>query len=686
MNENLQAALKYATKYGWAVFPVRRESKRPLTPHGCKDAKKDPGAIKSWWKKWPDASIGVATGSISNLIVIDEDLDDDKGVDGIASMATWERDNVPLPESARAITGRGGAHIYYHYAGNDITNRAGIIEGVDVRGEGGYVVAPPSVHPNGTEYAWECDPEDTPIADVDDAVKRFLSIGSDRRDMGERFQLPQIIDSGKRNKTLHSFACSLQSQGLSDAAILAAVQAENAARCVPPLDDEELETLVGSALKYAKGESKILQTGPVEWHAPTLTMIVNSNGELTEKPAQTVANAEEAIEFDKALFGRIKFNELAYSPAVYGNLPWHQHKGWREWSNNDDSNLWAYIEKHYGIKDHEKIMAALSNVAHRNCFNPVKQMLEECHDNWDGNRYVENLLPALTGAEKTDYTTAALHLFMMGAVSRIYNPGCQFDYMLVLVGEQGKYKSSFIRFLAMNTEWLSDNFNSLEGDRAFEKLRGKWIVELAELQATKRAKDVESIKSFITSRNDIYRAPYGRRTESHPRMCVLAGTSNPVDFLTDRTGNRRFLPVTVNKHEVENPNLRPIEARAMVAQAWGEIMDEFMRCDGKPVLILPKELERQAIEAQTAYLEEDPDIGIIQQWLDTCDDDRVCAVQLWKEALGHTFDRYERKNINAIHEIMKNSITGWNYVGKQRCGDYGLQRAYDRDAVEIPFD
>ena len=97
------------------------------------------------------------------------------------------------------------------------------------------------------------------------------------------------------------------------------------------------------------------------------------------------------------------------------------------------------------------------------------------------------------------------------------------------MGEQGKGKSSFLRFLALNDEWFNDNFNTLDGDKATEKLRGMWIVELAELQATKRAKDVETIKSFVTSRVDNYRVPYQKRTERRRRMCVLAGTSNPTD-------------------------------------------------------------------------------------------------------------------------------------------------------------
>lgn len=119
-NELLTNALKYASEYGWAVFPVSASTKKPLTPHGCKDAKKDPGAIRAWWKRYPDASIGIATGSVSNLIVIDEDIDEDKGLDGYQEVCQWEKVNGNLPETVRAITGRGGAHLYYKYTGKDI--------------------------------------------------------------------------------------------------------------------------------------------------------------------------------------------------------------------------------------------------------------------------------------------------------------------------------------------------------------------------------------------------------------------------------------------------------------------------------------------------------------------------------------------------------------------------------------
>lgn len=699
----MDTALEYATRYGWAVFPLARGTKSPLTPHGFKDAKKDPGAIRAWWTRYPDANIGIATGTRSNLIVIDEDLDYDKGKEGYKAVCEWERENGEMPETVRAITGRGGAHVYYRYTGSDFGNREDIIYGVDIRGEGGYVVAPPSIHKNGSAYQWEIAPDEIEIAEVNETVLAFLMIGKTQNSKtgkienanSERFQLPATIQEGARNGTLYRLACSLQAQGVPDDGILLAVESANNERCAEPLEQEEVEKLVKSALSHKKGELKVINSGLPERREPELICKVTKDGEITDQPLQTIANCEEAILYDDALYGRIRYNEIAYAPYVYGSLPWRQWRGWREWNNTDDSNLRSYIEDKYGMKSMEKIMDALTNVCSRYPVNPIKDMLEQCHEEWDGNKHVENLLPTMLGAEKSEYTTEVMRLFMLGAVARIFHPGCKFDYMIVLVSGQGTGKSTFLRMLALNDAWFHDNFNTLDGDKAFEKLRGMWIVELAELQALKRAKDSEITKAFITSRVDTYRTPYGRRTEQHPRMCVLAGTSNPVDFLTDRTGNRRFLPVTCGVNPVTFDMFADERAtKAEMVQAWGEIMDEFKRCGGKPKLTLPKRLQTKAIEMQTAYLEEDPDVGIIQKWLDQTDQNRVCVAMLWKEALKHEYEILSRKDTNRLHEMMKNVFADkWKYVNKQSCGLYGIQRCYERkddfiavNPDEIPFD
>jgi hypothetical protein len=122
-----------------------------------------------------------------------------------------------------------------------------------------------------------------------------------------------------------------------------------------------------------------------------------------------------------------------------------------------------------------------------------------------------------------------------------------------------------------------------------------------------------------------------------------------------------------------------IATKWVIRQAWGEIMNEFRQMGGKPKLVLPKRLQDEAIRRQTEFLEEDPRVGVIQEWLDTKTDvKRVCVLMLWREALGNLFTEPRPQDVNALHTIMKNSVAGWRYVNRQRVTGYGVQRCYER--------
>lgn len=256
-----QWALHYAG-LGLAVFPIKPGSKQPLTDHGLKDASKEPVQIERWWTRWPTANIGIATGAASDgLVVIDLDVDKDKGIDGRVTLREWEAEHEKLPDSTwLAITGRGGYHYFYHDT-SAIRNRTGIYEGIDIRGDGGYIVAPPSVHPNGNTYEWEQDPMLYPLAEANGAVFDFLVGPVSREPEPILFELPEQIPDGQRTTAMVKLVCSQQAKGLSDEAIRAAVRAENEAKCVPPLTDQELEREVFPALtRYQKGTAPYTAT------------------------------------------------------------------------------------------------------------------------------------------------------------------------------------------------------------------------------------------------------------------------------------------------------------------------------------------------------------------------------------------------------------------------------------------
>lgn len=243
-NNLLESALAYAKRFSWAVLPVKPRGKEPLTAHGCNDATTDAAAIRRWWERWPGANVAIACGP-SKLVVID--LDAGKGGE-----ETWEglkREHSFDDDTVISITGGGGQHLVFARPnGADIRNSAGKLgEGVDVRGNGGYIVAPPSIHPTGREYVWDANahPGDRKPAPLPDALRAILVETSAKA----AAPLPDVIPDHERNVTLTSLAGSMRRRGASEAGILAALVEENT-RCDPPLGLEELEGIAKSMARY----------------------------------------------------------------------------------------------------------------------------------------------------------------------------------------------------------------------------------------------------------------------------------------------------------------------------------------------------------------------------------------------------------------------------------------------------
>ena len=267
-NPMMQAALSYRSM-GLAVIPLKHPSepnqkspgKEPKTDHGLKDATTDAATIKRWWRMWPDANIGIVCGKVSGGLVA-LDLDNHGGPDGADTLHDWESEHGELPETARALTGGGGVHILYR-SDKLIKKSENHQLAVDVRGEGSYFVAPPSIHESGRRYEWEYDPAETPIATATPDVLAFIdyvrpSTGKPAEVAADgvtasRFELPQTIGKGGRNSTLFSYGSSLAANWHSDADIAEKMREANATRCKPPLDDSEVETLIKQACKLPKG-------------------------------------------------------------------------------------------------------------------------------------------------------------------------------------------------------------------------------------------------------------------------------------------------------------------------------------------------------------------------------------------------------------------------------------------------
>jgi hypothetical protein len=239
------AAKAYLSRQ-WSILPLRPREKRPIIQwEPLQSARPSQAELILWFERWPDANIGIITGEISNLIVID--IDPDHG--GDASLERLERRFQPLPTTVEAKSGGGGRHLYFTHPGGIIRNRAAIAQGIDLRGDGGYVVAPPSIHPNGARYTWVLgrSPEDIALAPLPRWLTTATSALRPKRTLDDWHQLVREgVPEGQRNSTIASLTGHLLWHGIDPQVALELLLAWNRTRCRPPLDDAEVARVVQS--------------------------------------------------------------------------------------------------------------------------------------------------------------------------------------------------------------------------------------------------------------------------------------------------------------------------------------------------------------------------------------------------------------------------------------------------------
>jgi len=336
----------------------------------------------------------------------------------------------------------------------------------------------------------------------------------------------------------------------------------------------------------------------------------------------TIQNAFVILEHDQFLKGKLAYNDFANRAIVTDKLPWNREVK-RDWKDEDDSGLRHYIEQTYGLISPNKIFDALVLCFREHAYHPVRDYLNSL--TWDGVERVDTLLSNYLGAQDSFYTRAVIRKHLAAAVARILRPGIKYDHMLILAGQQGLGKSSFIRILG--NDWYNDSLTTVQGKEAYEQLQGSWLMEMGELTATKKA-DIEAVKHFLSKNEDIYRVAYGKRTSRFPRQCIFFGTSNDKEFLRDKTGNRRFWPVDVGVQNSNKDIFKHLEKER--DQIWAEAKMIYKK--GEKLYLEGKELE-EAARQQEDHSEESSKTGLILEYLDTFLPDN------WYE-----LDMYERRS------------------------------------------
>ena len=395
---------------------------------------------------------------------------------------------------------------------------------------------------------------------------------------------------------------------------------------------------------------------------------------------QTIDNCLVVLRNDPVLQDAIRQNILTDRQDIVKDVGWVRSS--TTITDTDYQYIMHYLEHNYGLSVEKKIQAAVKIIANENQFHPIRDYLSALR--WDGEKRLSYVLSKYLGAEPCAYTTEVLKVFMLGAVSRVFQPGIKFDYMLCLAGGQGAGKSTFFRFLALKDEWFTDDLKRIDKDDVYVQMSGHWIIEMSEMLATANAKSIEEIKSFISRMKETYRTPYDKFPKDRQRQCVFGGTTNTLSFLPlDRTGNRRFLPVPLYREKAEIHLLvDEASSRAYMEQLWAEVMEIYR--SGNFSLDLPSEMEAEAERLRREFMPEDPKAGMIQAFLDNFTGKHVCTQLLYKEALKNEFSKPKDWELKEIGDIMNNSVTGWQKCKNQRYAEYGTQRSWCRIPKEEP--
>lgn len=401
----------------------------------------------------------------------------------------------------------------------------------------------------------------------------------------------------------------------------------------------------------------------------------------------------------------IAFNKHRDGIDARDGLPWEQIKG--GWNDSDNAALKVYLSNKYGIYSPTKTKDAILAVAAERSYHPIKEYLDHLPE-WDGTDRVETLLIDYFNATDNSYTRAVTRKMMVAAVARIVHPGTKFDSVLILNGPQGIGKSTFFAKLA--GDWFSDSLTltDMKDKAGPEKLQGYWILELGEL-AGMRKTDVEVVKSFISRSDDKYRASYGVNVESHPRQCIIVGSTNAESgFLRDITGNRRFWPVRISgdgKRKAWQMSVYDVE------QIWAETL--VLYGQGEKLYLEGSDVEL-ATNEQADAMESDEREGLVRTYLDTLLPDDwnalslyerrnylngsefggesrvgtvertlVCNMEIWCECFGRDASAMKPADSYAIAGIMK-KINGWNKYQGNKNGTsnfpiYGRQRCYEKN-------
>jgi predicted P-loop ATPase len=371
------------------------------------------------------------------------------------------------------------------------------------------------------------------------------------------------------------------------------------------------------------------------------------------KPIANLHNAVLILEADPIFDQLFAYDEMLCSAVLLRSIDDEDHFASRPLTDVDVGRIQDEIQVMALVRlSKDTVHQAVDIVAHLRRFHPIRDYLDGLI--WDGQPRTDRWLVNYLGAERTPYILSVGTMFLVSMVARIYQPGCKTDHMLVLEGAQGELKSTACRILG--GPWFSDHLPDVSaGKDVSQHLRGKWLIEVAEMHAMNRA-ETTLLKNFISRSVERYRPSYGRREVIEPRQCVFVGTTNRDAYLRDETGGRRFWPLKVGA-------IRPDALAADRDQLFAEAVKLYR--DGVPWWP-DRSFEREHIMPQQAHrYEGDAWEDVIAIYLET--ESKVTVGQIARNCLGFETQQIgtaDQRRIAAVLEQL-----GWHRLSKDRRGN-----------------
>jgi len=384
---------------------------------------------------------------------------------------------------------------------------------------------------------------------------------------------------------------------------------------------------------------------------------------------KTIDNFKIILENDENLYKHIQYNELSYRIEFVdfdekGNL-----KELHGWSDFYEACYMQYIEKYYGLYDEKKYNSAFKIVARTRPYHPIKDLIERSE--WDGKKRIDRFLIDILKCDGDEnYLREVSRMIFYGGIARIYEPGVKFDYMPVLSGKQGIGKSTIISWLALNHSYYKE-VTTIKDKEGVECIQGGWICEFSELMAFRGRDTSESIKAFITRQIDRCRMSYDRYTSEFPRTCIFIGTTNEVDYLSDETGNRRFLPLTMML-DVGELYEKEEFVKDYILECWKEAL--YLYKHHETYLTIPKEYLKVVGNYQNSAMVEDVKLQAVEDYLDEKPVGyRVCTYELAIKVFGKLKKDVNKLDSKIIRKYMINQ-DNWVYKPSATLPEYGSQR------------